>query len=140
MKLKVVTILMLCMTMASFGQKIKFKKDKVLVDGKEMFNFERRALGTEISIYNLGTDDEIIYMIHNNNETPQYQQDDFTKMVFIEEDVIIESTNLVGSWKRMIQTLIKQKVIDENGKINVEKLGKFRKKYDENITNRTVRY
>ena len=43
-------------------------------------------------------------------------------------------------FKKIIEWMIKKKVITEEGAVDTDKLELFVKNYDENITNRTVRY
>lgn len=121
-----------------FAQKVKFKKGKVLVDGKEILKIERQ--GTEATLYSLEGDDEVIYLNYESNGTLHYHEDDYVVIFFSKEEIKVETSRIKGSRKRVIKALIKNKVLDMNGVINLEKLKKFAKKYDENITNRTVRY
>ncbi|WP_299107201.1 hypothetical protein [uncultured Tenacibaculum sp.] len=121
-----------------FAQKVKFKKGKVLVDGKEILKIERQ--GTEATLYSLEGDDEVIYLNYESNGTLHYHEDDYVVIFFSKEEIKVETSRIKGSRKRVIKALIKNKVLDMNGEINLEKLKKFAKKYDENITNRTVRY
>lgn len=121
-----------------FAQKVKFKKGKVLVDGKEILKIERQ--GTEATLYSLEGDDEVIYLNYESNGTLHYLEDDYIVIFFSKEEIKVETSRIKGSRKRVIKALIKNKVLDMNGEINLEKLKKFAKKYDENITNRTVRY
>ena len=122
------------------AQKIKLKKGKVLLDGKELFKYEKEAMGTEFYMYDLKTDALILSMQSMDNETRGYIEDDFTKIYFVKEKTTIEPNALHGySYKKTIEKLIKRKVIDENGNISESKLEEFADQYDENITNRTIR-
>ena len=130
--------MLLVLTQTSFGQNVKFKKGKVLVDGKEILTLDRQL--TEATFYSLEDNEEILYLKHESNGTPHYLEDDYIIIFFSNEEIKIETSRISGSRKKILKTLIKNKVLDLNGKIDLEKLKKFAKKYDENITNRTVRY
>ena len=43
------------------------------------------------------------------------------------------------SWKSIISWLMKNKIINNQGEVNNDKVELFIKNYDENITNRTIR-
>jgi len=136
-------LLVIAIVISSYGysQKVKLKKGKVLVDGKEILKYEKQSLGSEITLYSLEDEDEIADFIHDRNGTNSYVEDDFKKLFFSRDEIKIESSRLrARGWKYIIKTLLKNKVLDLEGNIDTEKLKKFAKKYDENITNRTVRY
>lgn len=133
--------LFLALTQTSFSQKVKLKKRKVLLDGKEILSYEKRGFGTEITFYSLKNNEEIAEMYQENNGTNTYIEDDYKVMFFSTSEIKIESSRIHSrGWKYVIKLLIKNKVLDVNGQIDSEKLKKFAKKYDENITNRTIRY
>ncbi|RSC93440.1 hypothetical protein [Tenacibaculum singaporense] len=124
-----------------FSQKIKLKKGKVLVDGKEILNYQKRGLGTELILYSLDSKDEIVNMFQENNGTHSYLDDDYKKMFFTKDEIWVESSRVsTRGWKYMIKLLLENNVLDNEGSINSKNLKKFAKKYDENITNRTVRF
>ncbi|AZJ35136.1 hypothetical protein [Tenacibaculum singaporense] len=124
-----------------FSQKIKLKKGKVLVDGKEILNYEKRGLGTELILYSLDSKDEIVNMFQENSGTHSYLDDDYKKMFFTKDEIWVESSRVSNrGWKYMIKLLLENNVLDNEGNINSKNLKKFAKKYDENITNRTVRF
>ncbi|CAM1369763.1 conserved hypothetical protein [Tenacibaculum litoreum] len=124
-----------------FSQKIKLKKGKVLVDGKEILKYEKRGLGTEITFYSLINDNEVADMKIEDNGTLHFQDDDYRKMFFSEDEIKIETSSFNGrGWKYVIKQLLKSKVLNIKGEIDYERLKKFAKKHDENITNRTVRF
>lgn len=78
----------------------------------------------------------------------KYSDDDYYVLNFLTEKVKIESRdyshfssffNSKKSMQKLIQWLIKEKVLSVDGNINKEKLEVFFEKYDENIVNRTMR-
>lgn len=112
------------------AQKVKFKKDKVELDGEQVFGFDRRELGDEISIYSLDEEDELIFMILDRNGTKTYNDDNFIKIVFIEQKVTIESSALAqDTWKSVLKKMFKQKVLTKDGKVNGDKIEIFNAKY-----------
>ena len=122
------------------AQKIKLKKGFVLVDGEKKFEYEKGDGGTELSLYTLGKEKEILFMMKNKNETVGYLNDDFKQITFINENLKLETVTYRSyPHKWFIKKFIKEKVLELNGKINSEKLAIFFSKYDENITNRTIR-
>lgn len=103
----------------------------------------------QYSFYNLN-DDEILLFRYNNNETPNNNNDDFIVLNFLNNKRKVESKNIekvmagfgLNSKKnsiKLINWLIKEKVLTTEGIINPDKLDIFVEKYDENITNRTIR-
>lgn len=131
MKINYILFFAICMiTLNSVNaQKVKFKGEKVLLDGEEVFKFDRKGLGTEISIFSLENNDEIIYMSSNDNGTRGYYDDDYVVLNFFEQRVKFESDRLRSNWKKLLTILFKEQVINENGIINVDKLNKFASKY-----------
>jgi len=71
--MKFKTLLLLTLTFVCFktlsAQKIKLKKGYVLVDGEKRFEYERRASATEFSLYTIGKEKEILFILRNDNET-----------------------------------------------------------------------
>ncbi len=146
MKKLFLTILVITFTTISFAQKIKIKKNEVTVDGTHILNYEKSS-GYNFSIYDLN-DDEIIFFKYHNNETSEYYDDDYFILQFFNEDMKIETTE--SGWvpislstkkyaQKFLGWLMKEKVMDKTGQINAEKLKRFAQKYEENITNRTIR-
>ncbi|WP_298902621.1 hypothetical protein [uncultured Psychroserpens sp.] len=122
------------------AQKIKLKKGFVLVDGEKKFEYEKGDGGTELSLFTLGKETEILFMLKNKNETVGYLDDDFKQITFINEKQKLETATYRSyPHKWFIKKLIKEKVLELDGKINSKKLNIFFSKYDENITNRTIR-
>lgn len=122
-----------------FSQKVKLKKGKVLVDGKEIMTYKRESWGAyKLHLFSLKSEDELIELNKNDNETSTYYDDDFLQIRFLTQGKVAEVKDK-RSFKKIIQWLIKKKVITENGELNTDKVDLFIKNYDENITNRTVR-
>ncbi len=139
MKFKILlSLLMLISFGISTAQKVKLKKDKVIIDGVETFKYEKRNWNTELLIYPLDSDEEIIFIVYNNNETREYRDDDFIKVHFIEQDLKLESNSNRGTWKFIIKWMAQNKLFKDK-MLNNDKVIKFVDRYDENITDRTIR-
>lgn len=116
-------------SITGYSQDIDLKKGKVLVNHKSVFNFDKRKMGSEISLFKLDTTTEVIYIEINNNNTISYLDDDFVRVVFPKNDVTIESTLLINkNFKEIIQLLFMNNVIDMDGNINAENLELFRQR------------
>ncbi len=116
-------------SIAGYSQDIDLKKGKVLANHKSVFNFDKRKMGSEISLFKLDTTTEVIYIEINNNNTISYLDDDFVRVVFPKNDVTIESTLLINkNFKEIIQLLFMNNVIDMDGNINAENLELFRQR------------
>ncbi|MFK7747317.1 MAG: hypothetical protein AB8B65_02895 [Kordia sp.] len=139
MKKVVLTIIIGLFAFTANAQKVKLKRGEVLLDGNAIFKFEREVFGVyKIHLYSLESDDEIIEINKNDNETSTYYDDDFVQIRFLSEGKLVE-LKMDRSFKKIIQWIIKKKVIMKSGKINKEKLDLFIKNYHENITSRTFR-
>ena len=133
------SIAFLISTVTTFSQEIKLKDGKVLIDGKEILSYERQNWGDmEIHFYNLETKDEVLYMKKNSNETRTYYEDDFTQIRFLTYGKLLE-TKIDKPWKKFVEWLFQNKVFDNAGKFNEEKVDLLIKNYDEKITARTIR-
>lgn len=142
MKIKILSLLtfvFISLTQAN-AQEVKFSKGDVLVDDVKKFEYEKKALGNQFSLYTPGRESEIVFIKFNNNETAKYIEDDFLQITFIKDQKKIETMAFKGrNNKWIIEKLLNDKVLDLQGNIDSEKLEAFYVKYDENITNRTIR-
>jgi hypothetical protein len=144
------TMIMLLIAGAAFlnAQKIDIKDDKVLLDGKVILKSEKINV-SQYSFYTLD-DNEIVMFRMFDNETPQYQADDYYVINFIEQRTKVQCTdftrvvsglgmNSKKNMEKLIAWLLKEKVMSPEGKLNTDKVGVFYDKYDEKILERTVR-
>ncbi|KQT25706.1 hypothetical protein ASG22_03070 [Chryseobacterium sp. Leaf405] len=129
------------------SQEVVIKDDKVLLDGKQILKSEKINMA-QYSFYTMKDDEEILMYRYMDNETPKYQDDDYYVLNFITEKIKIESTdftkilNFMNSRKgmeKLIKWLLKERVITNEGELNPERVQIFKDKYDENITERTLR-
>jgi len=130
-----------------FTQEVEIKDDKVLLDGKQILKAEKINM-VEYSFYNLKSDDEILLYRQMDNETSRYQDDDYYVLNFLTEKVKVESNdfykiasfmNSKKSMEKLIKWLLKEKVLTNDGELNPDRLAIFKEKYDQNITERTIR-
>lgn len=130
-----------------FTQEVEIKDDKVLLDGKQILKAEKINM-VEYSFYNLKSDDEILLFRQMDNETSRYQDDDYYVLNFLTEKVKVESNdfykiasfmNSKKSMEKLIKWLLKEKVLTNDGELNPDRLAIFKEKYDQNITERTIR-
>ncbi|PHR71170.1 MAG: hypothetical protein COA67_06975 [Lutibacter sp.] len=114
--------------------KFKHKKGFVVVNKKNVLKLKYSA--GYFYIYDLNSNDELMYFHINDNETFHYMDDDYVKVFFTNSEKILESK----SHHRVVMAqLINEKVFDSEWNIDEDKIDKFIKKYDENISNRTIR-
>jgi len=130
-----------------FTQEVEIKDGKVLLDGKQILKAEKINM-VEYSFYNLKSDDEILLFRQMDNETSRYQDDDYYVLNFLTEKVKVESNdfykiasfmNSKKSMEKLIKWLLKEKVLTIDGELNSDRLAIFKEKYDQNITERTIR-
>ncbi|HTO16334.1 MAG TPA: hypothetical protein VLZ83_11215 [Edaphocola sp.] len=139
--LSIITLLIVTsFTIKTYAQDIKLKKDFVIVDGEQKFQYEKRSSATEFTLYSLDKDKEILTIIRNKGGTAGYSYDDYVQLIFTDYNVRVESVRFKGySFKWFIELLLKEKVLNPDGSIDEQKLQTFFTKYDENVTNRTIR-
>ncbi|MGV7105179.1 hypothetical protein [Flavobacterium sp. U410] len=130
----------------SLAQEVEIKKDKVFLNGNEFLKYEKINIANH-SFYDMN-DNEIINFRTFNNETPDYVDDDFYVINFIEQKAKVESTdfsrivsflNSKKSCEKLIKWMVKDKVLREDGTIDDSKLENLIMKYNENIQDRTTR-
>jgi len=149
MKIKLLLTLLLSVACtALYAQEVQIEDNKVLLDGKQILKYEKTN-AREQSFYSL-SDDEILMFRISDNETPSYTNDDYFILNFLTERKKIESKSFVHvlsgmgmnprkNMQKLISWLLKEKVLDSEGKINTQKLDIFYEKYHEDITARTLR-
>ncbi|GAB0155717.1 hypothetical protein CHRYSEOSP005_09790 [Chryseobacterium sp. Alg-005] len=130
-----------------FSQEVVIKDDKVLLDGKQILKAEKITVA-QYSFFSMADDEEVLLYRYMDNETPKYTNDDYYVLNFLTEKVKVESTdftkilNFMNSRKgmeKLIKWLLKERVINQSGELNPDRLAIFKEKYDENITERTLR-
>lgn len=145
---KILTLFILIFGLQSYySQEVVIKDDKVLLDGKQILKAEKINVA-QYSFFSMADDEEILLYRYMDNETQGYFDDDFYVLNFLTEKVKVESSdftkifNVMNSRKgmeKLIKWLLKERVINQNGELNTDRLAIFKEKYDENITERTLR-
>ncbi|MCS4305196.1 MULTISPECIES: hypothetical protein [unclassified Chryseobacterium] len=130
-----------------FSQEVSIKDDKVLLDGKQILKAEKINI-TQYSFFSMKDDEEVLMYKYMDNETPKYVSDDYFILNFLTEKTKVESTDLAKianfmnskkGMEKLIKWLLKERVINQNGELNPDRVAVFKEKYDENITQRTLR-
>ena len=119
-----------------YSQKIKLKDDKLQLDGKDIFSYKKVTSESELYLYDLETNKEVVYIKLDRNGTFEYDGDNYVKIFFAEPKIKVESKSLHfgGRGIPIVEKLISEGVIEHNGNINFEKAETFHEKYNDNIT------
>ncbi|KIX22692.1 hypothetical protein SY27_02390 [Flavobacterium sp. 316] len=139
MKLKLLLLLLLSINYSVFSQNVKLKKNKLILDDKEIMNYELKNYSGEIHLYGLNTNDEEIFIFYHDNETRETRDDDYLKIFFIKYNKKLEVAQPFDSWKQRVKFLIENNVIDKDGNLVEDKIDLFVLKYNEDISKRTMR-
>ena len=126
-----------------YSQDIEINDNQVLIDKKPVLKCEK-INATEYSFYTLDKEDELLMIKFYDNGTPKYLDDDYFVLNFLIEKVKIESKNIgkviqgLGlnankNMKKLIEWLVKEKVLTTEGQINIDKLDVFKQKYHEQL-------
>ncbi|WP_162127433.1 hypothetical protein [Flavobacterium phycosphaerae] len=120
------------------AQELKLKDNVVLLGDKPAFSFDKKAMNNEFHLYKLNTQEELVVLKHQHVGADTGAQDDFKKIIFAKQNIVIESKVLQKrNWKFLIQLLLDEKVLDPStGTVDVKNLERFAGKYDEKITPR----
>jgi len=137
MNSKIFTLLLL--SLVSIGmvnaQKIKIKKNIASVDDKPYVKVEKES--GSMSIYSLDGDDEIIFLkLYDPTPNDKSKPDSYFIIRFIDFDKEVE----IGgkSRKGILKMFFKAKVINDNGKIDEERMKKFISKYGSDISKNKI--
>ena len=122
-----------------YAQEVKLKDDNVIVNGKQIFKYEK-VNNLQYSFYD-AEGNEILMYKYQNNQTQDYQGDDYFTINFITLKRKVETSdfNLIyaasprKNMQKLMRLLFKEKVFDVNGNINAGKLTVFSEKYNQEI-------
>ena len=129
----------LLLTATVAAQEIKLEKNIVYADAAAIFSFTKKSMGNQFYVYKRNTKEELFHIIVENNNT-ESKVDDSKKIVFAQQNIMIQSKNFrEQKWDFLIALLLQEKVIDAKGEINLDNLKRFKAKYDENNVNKTMR-
>lgn len=136
---QVAIIIISLFTYPSHAQDVKLKKDIVTVDGEQKFQYEKRRSATEFTLYSLDKEKEILTIIRNTANSKSID-DNYVQIIFADYNVRVETIRLKGyTYARFLELLFKEKVLLVDGSVDEARLQTFFAKYDENVTNRTIR-
>jgi len=133
---KSITIVFLLVSVLAFSQKVKMKKDKVIIDDVEVYNFEEEGRMTTFSTLSNEEFASVVttsYQERNQgynprySSSPQYLNHTVYTVKFLSSGK--EVTTDIGI-KKIAAALYKSEMIDANGKIDEEKLNIFINKYN----------
>ena len=124
---------------SSFSQKpkVKLKKGTIYLNDEEFLSYERRSNAMEFVVFELNTENELFTCIFYKGDR-DIQNDSYNRLIFTESEKSMEYST--GYWnKSLIKWLLEQKLITSEGKLAQDKIDGFIKKFDEDITERTLR-
>lgn len=123
------------------------KKNTIAIDGVTALKYTKN---NRLSWSFFDKDDnEIVFFKVEDNGTPAYIDDDYMVINFLNENTKTETNdfshvqavfNINKTIEKSVVWLLKEKVLNTEGYINPDKVAVFHSKYDQNITNRTIRY
>lgn len=138
MKKLLLSILFISFIAVSFGQKVKFKKGSILVDGDKWGIIETVTYGSKYT-YSTLAEEEYLVMTFEQVKTGEYWDngkekfDAYIVVKFLGTD--IEKFEMEGTRKSLVRALIKSEVIVE-GKFNLENALKFKEKHEDSISSK----
>lgn len=135
---KIILALILVLATNAFSQKVKFKKDMILVDDKEFLSFEKGGTfgAVNYDLSELNGKKRIITLVQNNGGSHMELSDDYTQIKFITNGTKAEISG--GDLRNAIKLLLKNEVLKPDGTLDETKIELFIKNYDEKISERTV--
>lgn len=118
-----------------FSQNVKIKDGIVYLDGSEILKHEKISF-TDHSFFNQKEEeiifykevDDLYFIINFINENIKVES---TKMEYIYKSLILNSEK---NMTNLLKWLIKEKVIDNNGNLDISKIEIFYKKHNENVS------
>lgn len=126
-------------TLGLHAQDVDLKKDKVIVDGKELFKFEK-INGWHFTFYDFQGNEIWMYK-YQNNQTQNYEGDDYFTIHFLtlkrkfqsSDFGLIAAMSPKKNMQKLIKLLFKEKVFDMDGNPDTERLEVFFEKYHQEI-------
>lgn len=119
----------------SLAQKVKIKNEVATVDGVEYVRWKRDIASNSVSVYELNSDDEIIFMRWMSyNTSPSNDPKtrvSWVEIKFLSEDIKCE-INSRGQ-KGLVKFMLENNLIVD-GKLNVEAAKKVVQKYGNNFS------
>ena len=129
MKTLVCLFVLSCFTNNLYAQSVKFKKDKVWVDGKECLN-NHSSNANNIELATLDGSQTIFLKFIRTGIGQNGGL--YTKVIFVEQNKSLTSRSFIFTKKLLVNKLIDGEVLVDCN-INEAKIDKFIMKYDEKI-------
>ena len=123
------------------------KNNTIAIDDAAVLKYKKINMANW-SFYDMN-ENEIVFFKLVDNGTPSYRDDDYMIINFLTENTKVESNdfshiqaafNVNKSIEKFVVWMLKEKVLDSKGNINPDKVATFHSKYDQNITNRTIKH
>lgn len=123
------------------------KNNTIAIEGTVALKYTKNNM-MSWSLYDKD-DNEIVFFKVLDNGTPGYVDDDYMVINFLNENTKIETNdfsqvqavfNINKTIEKSVVWLLKEKVLDREGNVNPDKVAVFYSKYDQNITNRTIKH
>lgn len=138
-KLLTLSILIVCgFSFNSFAQKVKIKDDVATIDGADYVTVKTSVLSSEVSIYELGSDDELIFIQYFSYADPTKVTSGnpqgmvrWVELKFLTENLVCEISS--RSPKALIKVLYENDIFVD-GKLSPENVQKFVAKYGTSFT------
>jgi hypothetical protein len=129
---KTITIVLLCLSVLSFSQKVKLKKETVLVDDKVWLKYDGcTGLKYQLcSIYNLNGEEIIFFKFISQSSDHmlfnEYGDPNYYEVSFLGLNQKIEVREFIDDFLKKIFTA---KIVNEDGSLNAEKVSRIVEKY-----------
>ena len=137
---RIFTVLFLMLSIASFSQKVKLKKDKVLIDDVEVYNYEKEGFMYTFSTLSSVEFISVLITKYQERNPAHYNGNDpnaFRYPAFYDKEVYTVKFLKSGKElftdlreKDIIKAVYKANLVDENGVIDEAKLDVFINKYN----------
>lgn len=134
MKRVLLALSFVCIIGTVNAQKIKFQKEKVLVDGIECMNYDSSPDYVELTS-NQENQTIILKFVRIGEGQNQSM---YTKVIFVEQEKSLSSKSYTFTKKLLVKKLIEENVL-QDCTIDQSKINKFVMKYDEGIEESIMR-
>ena len=115
------------------AQNLILKKGKLLIDDIEVFDYKIDVAKGWLSIYDLKTKEELIYIEESLGGIDNEHGNDYVIFKFLKQKVTVETSGY-SFWIDYVKFLYRNKIFDSNGKIDDLKINLFQLQFDENLT------
>lgn len=137
-KLLILLLLVSFSVITAHAQVVKIKKDNVMLNGTPILKIKKINLA-QVSFYSLNGDELLFYhyidQCYTRKSDAECMALNFVtaKIKFRVSDFSrIASLGLNNAMEKLIKWLVQDKVLNESGELNLEKLALFREKFEDN--------